>query len=155
MMISLCDSSASRLLFCTTSKFCHRLSERALFLSCNWTTGGGETGDPATSIPVLEPGGRFSCRRRCSISCCLEVSRYSWYRNAGGVEEAVRMVSSIPPLQNVRPAGGSLASRRNCGLLGFYSQFEEGFSELGRSEVAVLQCFRVGNTVELQLCSFA
>lgn len=103
MMISFCDNVASRPLCCTTSRFCHRLSERALFLSCSWTTGGDEMVDPAASISVLKPGGRFSRCRLCSISCCLDVSRYSWYRNARELKEMFRL--SFASLRRTGHAG--------------------------------------------------
>lgn len=51
--------------------------------------GGLATPDPAAPLPGVTSGQRFSCCRRCSISCCLEVSRYSWYRNAGGQNKDV------------------------------------------------------------------
>lgn len=87
IMISFCGNWANRPLSCTTSRFCHKLSKRVLFLSCSWNTGGDMILDSATAVPVVTVGERFSSCRRCSISCCLEVSLYSWYRNAGGSKE--------------------------------------------------------------------
>lgn len=86
-MISFCCSLASKPLFCTTSRFCHKLSERALFLSCSCNAGGDMTPDSATTVPAVTSGERLSRCRRCSISCCLEVSRYSWYKKAEGSKE--------------------------------------------------------------------
>lgn len=45
--------------------------------------------DSAATVPDMTSGERFSRCRRCSISCCFEVSRYSWYRNAGGKKKEV------------------------------------------------------------------
>lgn len=98
MIISFWDNVASRPLCCTTSRFCHRLRERALFLSCSWTTGGDVMVDPGASSPLLKLAGRFSRCRLCSISCCLDVSRYSWYRNAGELREVMKnRVPDVPP----------------------------------------------------------
>lgn len=92
MIISFCDNLVRRPLSCTTSRFCHKLNERALFLSCSWTAGGATILDPATSVPVRTPGERLSSCRRCSISCCLVVSRYSWYRKAERLKEILRIL---------------------------------------------------------------
>lgn len=105
IMISFCDNVASRPLCCTSSRFCQRLSERALFLSCSWTTGGEEMVDPAAWISALDPGGRFSRCRLCSISCCLDVSRYSWYRNARGLKATFRMSFVCRPQNRPRRTG--------------------------------------------------
>lgn len=106
-MISFGDNVASRSLCCTSSRFCQRLSERALFLSCSWTTGGDEMVDPAAWISVLDPGGRFSRCRLCSISCCLDVSRYSWYRNARGLKATFRMSFVCRPQNRPGRTGSS------------------------------------------------
>ena len=95
IMISFCSSWVSRPLACTTSRFCHRLSERALFLSWSCNTGGDTTPDPSTTVPAETWGERFSSCRRCSISCCLDVSRYSWYRKAGETNDWVRRQVTI------------------------------------------------------------
>lgn len=92
IMISFCGSWVRRPLACTASRFCHKLSERALFLSCSCNAGGDMTPDPATTFSV---GERFSRCRRCSISCCLEVSRYSWYRKAEGSKEKRSLFSDL------------------------------------------------------------
>lgn len=89
IMISFCGNWVSRPLACTASRFCHKLSEWALFLSCSCKAGGEETPDPplSSTVPARTPEERFSRCRRCSISCCLEVSRYSWYKKPGGSKE--------------------------------------------------------------------
>lgn len=115
IMISFCDNVASRPLCCTRSRFCQRLNERALFLSCSWTTGGDVMVDPAASTPLLEPAGRFSRCRLCSISCCLDVSRYSWYRTAREAKETSGMsftalpeVATLGPVERWMECGGQM-----------------------------------------------
>lgn len=94
-MISFCGNWVSRPLACTASRFCHKLSERALFLSCSCNTGGDMTADPAPTVPAVTPGERFSRCRLCSISCCLEVSRYSWYRKSGGSKKKMSQALGV------------------------------------------------------------
>ncbi len=74
-MVSFGSSVFSSPLSFTASRFCQRLSEWVLFLSCSCNAGAAVTPDPAVGSPSL-------CRR-CSISCCFEVSRYSWYKTSG------------------------------------------------------------------------
>lgn len=73
IIISFWCNWVSSPLACTTSRFCHKLSARALFLSCSCNTGGEETLDPANMLVGL----RCSRCRLCSISCFFDVSRYS------------------------------------------------------------------------------
>lgn len=74
-MVSFGSSVFSSPLSFTASRFCQRFSDWVLFLSCSCNVGAAVTPDPAVGSPSL-------CRR-CSISCCFEVSRYSWYKTSG------------------------------------------------------------------------
>lgn len=93
MMTSLCGNWVSKPLSCTASRFCHRLRERELFLSCSCSAGGETAPEPAPVVPAMSSEDRFSRCRRCSISCCLEVSLYSWYRKAGRKENRLTTCS--------------------------------------------------------------